>query len=370
VSGTDPTVDVTVRFLHVVRRQVYRGRDRTTREPVDELQVGTQRYSSWEEATERTVTIDHLSMGTDSWHQQIPVLIPEQVSEECLTGSDGAPVGTIVRHWHELRGVIELSRMPVDTGCAKLRVRVANTTPWHEGSRDRTLLQTFVSTHTVLSVQSGRFVSLIDPPEAYIQAAGECQNIGTWPVLAGDPQADDQLLSSPIILYDYPRVAPESPGDLFDGTEIDQLLTLNILALSDEDKAEMRATDHRARVILERTESLTVRQFMRLHGTLREREVWEELEQPPPRQVSIGEADIKIGSRVRLRPKPGGDVWDIALAGQTGSVEAIEQDFEERVYVAVSLDVDPGRDLSGISPGHRFFFSLDELEVIPDASIV
>jgi len=227
-----------------------------------------------------------------------------------------------------------------------------------------------VSTHTILSVRSGRFVSLIDPPESDKQAAEECQNIGTWPVLAGDPQADDQLLSSPIILYDYPRVAPESPGDLFDGTEIDQLLTLNILALSDEDKAEMRATDHRARVILERTESLTARHFMRLHGTLRERETWEGLEQPAPRQVSIGDAAIKLGSRVRLRPKPGGDVWDIALAGQTGSVEAIEQDFEERVHVAVSLDVDPGRDLSGICPGHRFFFSLDELEVIPDVSIV
>jgi hypothetical protein len=84
--------------------------------------------------------------------------------------------------------------------------------------------------------------------------------------LVGEPGARDTVLSSPIILEDHPRIAPESPGDLFDGGEIDGLLALNILALTDEDKAEMRATDPRAREILERTEALTQDQLLRLSG--------------------------------------------------------------------------------------------------------
>ena len=77
------------------------------------------------------------------------------------------------------------------------------------------------------------------------------------------------MLSSPIILYDYPKIAPESPGDLFDGGEMDQLLTLSILTLTDEEKEEMRATDPRAREILDRSESLTAEDIMGLHGAVR-----------------------------------------------------------------------------------------------------
>ena len=81
------------------------------------------------------------------------------------------------------------------------------------------------------------------------------------------------MLSSPIILEDHPRIAPESPGDLFDGAEIDQMLVLNILSLTDAEKAEMRATDPRAREILDRTEALTPDELTRLHGTIREWQV-------------------------------------------------------------------------------------------------
>src|SRR5207248_7063215 len=101
------------------------------------------------------------------------------------------------------------------------------------------------------------------------EAAG-CENVGTWPVLVGNPGERRTVLCSPIILEDYPRVAPESPGDLFDGGEIDQLLILNILALTDEEKAEMAASDPRAKEILERTAALTPDELMRLHGVVRE----------------------------------------------------------------------------------------------------
>ena len=77
------------------------------------------------------------------------------------------------------------------------------------------------------------------------------------------------MLSSPIILYDYPQIAPESAGDLFDGTEIDEILALRILTLTEDEKREMRDGDERARQILERTEALPEEQFLKLHGVLR-----------------------------------------------------------------------------------------------------
>ncbi|MGH9704507.1 MAG: hypothetical protein ACRD4K_14115, partial [Candidatus Acidiferrales bacterium] len=103
----------------------------------------------------------------------------------------------------------------------------------------------------------------------YNQIAKACRNIGTWPVLVGDEGRRDTLLSSPIILYDYPQIAPESPGDLFDGAEIDEILSLRIMTMTEEEKREMRESDERARQILERTESLPHEHLKKLHGALR-----------------------------------------------------------------------------------------------------
>jgi hypothetical protein len=157
---------------------------------------------------------------------------------------------------------------PVVDGVRRVSVEVSNTTPWDRDDREEALRRTFCSTHTVLRAAGGdAFVSQTDPPERLRAAAAECRNVGTWPVLVEGRQV---VLSSPIILEDHPRIAPESPGDLFDGGEIDQLLVLNILSLTDEEKAEMRDTDPRAREILERTEALTDEELMRLHGAIRE----------------------------------------------------------------------------------------------------
>jgi hypothetical protein len=98
---------------------------------------------------------------------------------------------------------------------------------------------------------------------------GSCKNVGTWPVLVGEEGDRDTLLSSPIILYDYPQIAPESAGDLFDGTEIDEILSLRIMTLTDEEKREMSQSDERARQMLERTEAMPVEHLMKLHGVLR-----------------------------------------------------------------------------------------------------
>jgi hydrogenase maturation protease len=130
-------------------------------------------------------------------------------------------------------------------------------------------MHTLASTHTILGVREGEFVSLLDPPEALRETAASCRNAGTWPVLVGVEGERNMMLSSPIILYDYPQVAPESGGDLFDATEIDEILTLRIMTLTDVEKREMRGADERARQMLERTETLAPEQLMKLHGAIK-----------------------------------------------------------------------------------------------------
>jgi hypothetical protein len=79
--------------------------------------------------------------------------------------------------------------------------------------------------------------------------------------------------------------------------------------------------------------------------------------------VHIGPAEVRQGDRVRLCPRARADILDLALAGKTATVEAIEQDYDGRVYLAVTVDDDPGRDLGELrQPGHRFFFLPDEVE--------
>jgi hydrogenase maturation protease len=229
-------VDVSVRFLHVVRRQVFaRGG------PVSEAWAGGERFLSWDEATERTFEAGAFAVPA---------------GQEVEDAGDGV---SIVRSWRALSGVVSVSVDP-----PRVAVTVENTTRF-SGSREDALLQTFCSTHVVL--RGGPFVSLADPPDELRDAAAACVNEGTWPVLVGEH--DTTMLSSPIILEDHPRVAPESPGDLFDGGEVDELLVFNILSLTDEEKAEIRAADPRAREILERTERLSTDEILRLHGAWR-----------------------------------------------------------------------------------------------------
>jgi hypothetical protein len=180
-------------------------------------------------------------------------------------------------------GVVEASasRLPSrgGKGLYKLSVRIASVTPLvdPEGmDRDEALLRALVSTHAVLGVREGAFVSLTDPPEGCREAAASCRNVGVWPVLVGDEGENDTVLASPIILYDHPKVAPESPGDLFDATEIDEILTLRILTLTEGEKQEVAGGDERGRELLARTEALAREQLLGLHGTFRGLRVVEE----------------------------------------------------------------------------------------------
>ncbi len=181
-------------------------------------------------------------------------------------------VGVIVREQRPVRGAVEASAVEVAEGLFRLTVRVACRSAMDgstEMGRDAALLRSLVATHSVLTVRDGAFVSLLDPPEAWREAAADCRSIGGWPAMVGEEGATDTILASPIILYDYPKLAPESLGDLFDGTEIDEILSLRIMTLTEDEKACMAAIDDRAGALLARTESMAREQLMGLHGAVR-----------------------------------------------------------------------------------------------------
>jgi hypothetical protein len=272
---------VQVRFLHLVDRRVARlvepGHDADlegAHEVVESLQVGDHVVSSWQEAVERRVALDELALaGLWSRAQQVPIHLPAEVSREPLRDADGRTVAVILRRSEPIEGAIDVAAERVTGGTTRLTVRITNTTvvPNVRGlRREEAAKQALVSTHAVLRASGGGFISLADPPEDLRELAAACDNVGAWPVLVGPEGATDTLLSSPIILEDHPQVAAESPGDLFDSTEIDEILTLRILALTEEEKAEMRRADERGRLLLERTEGLGEEQLMRLHGRLRQ----------------------------------------------------------------------------------------------------
>ena len=276
------TIEIRVRFLQLVARTVSQVtlpkedlRPGEVREfgPVDRLVVDDRVYHPWQEAIEREVILPVYNVAALGYR-----LVPDASSFaaekqlEELRDRAGQTHGVIERERKALCGAIEIMGRQVADGIFRISVRIRNTTPFESAqkcTREEALLSSMVSTHTVLGVQDGRFVSLLAPPESLAELAANCKNIGTWPVLVGEEGQSDTLLSSPIILYDYPQIAPESAGDLFDGTEIDEILSLRILTLTDDEKREMSQSDERARAMLERTEAMPAEQFMKLHGALR-----------------------------------------------------------------------------------------------------
>jgi hypothetical protein len=271
VSGDEEsTIEVRVRFLHVAERRVGRKKGEAL-EFVHELRVGGELYLSWDEAIEREIAVGRFEISDLlEAPMRVGIDIPGGSREEPLVEPSGKVVAAVVRGWRTLCGTVEVEAEPLQKGVFRLTVGITNTTPWGGEDRESTLRRTFASTHTALEVEGGEFVSLTDPPDELREVAEACDNLKTWPVLVGEEGDRTTLLSSPIILYDYPQIAPESPGDLFDGGEIDQLLVLNILSLTDEEKEEMRASDPRTREILERTEALSQEELMNLHGAVRE----------------------------------------------------------------------------------------------------
>ena len=256
LADSDPLVEVRVRFLHL----------KTRTEPPNVQGPPPD----WQEAEEREVALPELRLETLCRHRmRHPFSFEPQVRPE-TRGIEADAV--IAAHRQEtVVGEIEVSAGRAGENVFQLKVLVRNTTPPANprAPRDEVLLHCLVSTHTILGVKNGEFVSLLEPQFELQELAAHCQNIGGWPVLVGEPGAHDTMLASPIILYDYPQIAPESAGDLFDGTEIDEILSLRIMTLTEDEKREICASDERARQILERTDNMPAEQFMKLHGAVR-----------------------------------------------------------------------------------------------------
>ena len=293
------------------------------------LQLVATADPDWQQAIEREVAVAPVALGE--------LAASGREERFCFDAEPAAGRSETVA------GAVEMAaeRFGQD-GIHRLTVAVHNLSP------GASTLQRMASSHTLIGVDGGSLVSLMDPPPALADAAAACVNLGTWPVLVGPPGSHDTMLSSPIVLYDHPEIAAESSGDFFDGTEIDEMLALRVLTLTDQEKAAAAACDPRVRAMLERVESMSEVDLRGLHGALR-----------------TGRGEPAAGARVRLCPRGRADALDLALAGRTATVVAVEQDQEGRLLVGVAVDDDPGRDLAAEGlPGHRFFFRLDEVEVL------
>lgn len=323
-GDTDTTIEIGVRFLHFGTRLAADG-------------------SSAEEASERTVELG-------------PVVLGELLLRPLSHAFQFVAETTARLQQRRITGAIEVATLVLAPGIVRLSVQVMNLTPLaDEEVAQGSSLRALASLHSLLMVRGGCFVSQIDPGPRLQPWSDACRNVGLFPVLVGEPGARDLLLCSPIILSDYPAIAPQSSGDLFDATEIDEILTLRLLTLSDAEKREVAAGDERARQLLLRVEQLGEGALAQLHGTMGA--------PPLPRRTTVAGVTVGPGTRVLLRPRAGGDVLDLALVGRTALVTSVEEDFEGRVYVTVAIDDDPGRDLGQRGqPGHRFFFFCDEVE--------
>ncbi|MEU9885150.1 hypothetical protein [Sphaerisporangium sp. NPDC051011] len=382
-GASNALVRVRLRFLHVKERRVELA-EGDGFVPVPRLEAGGTTYLTFDEATEREVEVVLAMPALLGVERTVPVAIPGDHAEEPIpTGNGAAPLGRVVTEHRPLRAVL---RVTAESGAGpygltRLRVRLENATAWTgDGTREHALLRSLVAAHLLIGVTAGRFVSLSDPPEWARAAAAGCVNENTWPVLVGEPGHRDVVLSSPIILYDHPRVAPESPGDLFDATEIDEMLHLRTRTLTEDEKREARATDPRAAEIIRMAGDLPPEMMERLHGAIRHlgeparREPlpwWDPMSEaevsPGSDSVTVAGVEVARGSRVRLSPgRRRADAHDMFLAGRTARVEAVLLDVDGARHLAVTLEDDLGADLHR-SHGRYLYFAPDEVEpVAPD----
>jgi hypothetical protein len=414
----DAEVTVALRFLQLQARMVEQIDGTGRFAPVAVLRVDGQRWLSWDEAVEHEVPVTTARLRTGGAVVRCAVAVDggEEVTD--LVDADGATAGRLIRRRWPLVASVELTSIPVAEvpGVSRLRVVVVNATdpgtvpgdpaavgavaaqaaaPAAGASTARTeaavaaTRRSFLGAHLLLGCSGGWFVSMTDPPDELETAARSCRQQRCWPVLAGPAGKDDVALVSPIILEDHPTLAAQSPGSLFDSTEIDEILTLRILTMTDEEKAEARATDPRAAHILDRTEQLSPQDMAQLHGlmydplgttvapgvasaaadTLRGDEAdvpWWDPERdgavdPSTDAVTVAGVRVCRGSLVVLRPSRRADAQDLFLAGQTGRVTGVHFDVDGATHVGVVLVDDPAADLHEWY-GRYLYFGPEELE--------
>ena len=364
------SVTIHLRFLQLQTRQVL---DADCR-PVPSLRLADETVLTWDEAVEHELTFG-VSLASDKY--DFPVFVPGGVDEEPL-GDDGL----IVRRRWPLNARFRVTVSP-DDDLLRLTVAVTNDHPDAVTSKDEAIRHSLLGAHLLLEAHGATFVSMQDPPPFAAAAAARCHQERCWPVLAG---SETLLLGAPIILYDNPAVAAQSPGALFDATEIDEILTLRVMTMTDEEKAEARATDPRARAIVDRCDALSPGELQQLHGTRLDDTPWWDpadasprrdpaddtpwwdpaTDEPGPDSVLINGVRVGKGSRVRVHPNRRADAQDLFFAGQVARVTAVVSDVDGGTHVALVLVDDPAADLHDWY-GRYFYFAPDELEPLEEA---
>ena len=382
---------VTVRFLQLQHRTVER-RTGQRFHPVDRLDVGDATYTAFDEAVPCEPPVP---VGDE--RDEVVLVVEGGREVEHLSEPDGNVLGRLVRFREPLRlGVTtHVERPDSPYGVRVLSVRVDNRTP-PPGPDSRTgrgparpawLGRALIADHLLLRVDGGRFLSLTDPPEWARPLTEARTHDGLFPVL-GPGNDDSVMLASPIILYDHAELAPESETAFFDALEIDELLSLRTMTLSDDEKREMRGTDPRTAAMLGEVDAMP----RRICGTASTERCatstacpaagstrHSPLELPPletpwwdpgsdasvdPERdtVQVGEVQVARGTRVILRPGVRrADAYDLFLAGRTATVAAVLFDVDQGTRLAVTVDDDPGSDLKE-SHGRFLYFAPDEVE--------
>jgi len=387
------TLDVHLRFLQVQARVVER-RTEDGWVGVDELLVAGTRWIPFHEAVSREVPLLAVPLDGLRDGREFAVSVPAGEEVEELV-EDGRVVGRLVRSRWAVHGTVSLTaRAGIDRRLVALGVRVDNATGWSPGDvpgwtpRDVAARYSFVGTHLLMAARGTRFVSLLDGPAWAAQDTSSRTQSRCWPVLVSADDGADAVLVSPIILDDHPSIAPESAGDLFDATEIDEILTLRVMTMTETEKADARGTDPRAAAILARCDAMSDDALERLHGGRRPAQPaplgppdlddipsygddvpwWDAAEdaraEPTTDAVMVGGVPVAKGSRVLLRPSRRADAQDLFLAGLTAVVARVYFDVDGGTHVAVMLEDDPGSDLYDAT-GRFYYFGPEEIEPLP-----
>ncbi|WP_330229604.1 hypothetical protein OHA40_26720 [Nocardia sp. NBC_00508] len=372
--GENPQVALTIRFLQLQRRQVVDADG----SPVAELTEGQRSWLSWDEAVEQEIVVGPVAPA----NIVRPLRIPGGTETEQISGDAGPAEGALVRTRLPLAGELTLAT-DCDDGYLRLTLVLRNEGPPPADQRDA-IARSLIGAHVIAEITGGQFVSLLDPPPDAAAAVGRCERRRCFPVLAGPPGDYSMLLISPIILYDHPEIAEQSEGALFDSTEIDEILTLRVLTMTDAEKARARATDPRAAEIIDRCEGMTPEAMQQLHGVLRDPhpdrprlipeipdgvDWWDPLAdsavRPEADAVPVAGVLVRQGSRVRLHPSRRADAQDLFFDGMCARVVSVHEDVDGRAHVGVVLDDDPAADLHEWY-GRYLYFAPDELEPLED----
>lgn len=343
-----------LRFLRLRRRRVL------APEPVPSVEIDGHLHVAWDEGELCEIDVE-TELGATV---EKPFELSGDIEDEVVSSRDGSVTARVEKRRSPLEGVVRAEWETVKTSrpCLRLRLRVENRTSWARGgSRDEAMGSSLLGAHVLLHATGAEFMSLIDPPDWASDAAAACKSVHAFPVLAGERERRDVVLAAPIILYDYPQVAPESPGDLFDATEIDEILTLRTRTLTDAEKREACAADPRLAAVIARSDGLSGAALERLHGTLRG--VRFEGDTTP---TNTGFAP---GDHVRLRPGARrADAQDMFLDGMSATIRSILRDVDGRVCLAVTVDDDPAADLH-VAKGRFHYFYVDEVERLATTSV-